>query len=369
VRRSPRKEVEVFGVSFLDVLANTIGGLSFILIMAFLLVRPPEPEKPTETPEKKPLTILTREIPVYHAGDEIDFALSATGGVPPYSWTVSKGELPPGLSCGPEGRLSGRPESAGQWHWAAQVEDGDGKQVATSLMKQDVLTKKSTLPIEITTRGIPTLLKGENSGVALAVTGGWGPYRWEVEPQLPKGLQLVGNQLVGAPEETWEETHEFTVTDSLGQSSAVSLPLQVRSMSRTLYLVVGLLLAALALGVLAWLVWRLLRRKEQPEEEEPVEEEPVEEEPVAAEPLVILTRSLPNARASFPYEIQLACLGGKPPYRWSLSDGVLPPGLELTPEGLVEGIPYKGVAVGETAEHPFMVEVEDSEGSKAQQEL
>src|SRR6516165_8413155 len=49
--------------------------------------------------------------------------LSASGGVPPYTWSVSSGNLPPGLVLSPAGSLSGTPTSAGAFSFTAQVTD------------------------------------------------------------------------------------------------------------------------------------------------------------------------------------------------------------------------------------------------------
>jgi hypothetical protein len=57
-------------------------------------------------------------------------ALSATGGVQPYTWTVVAGALPTGLSIGSDGTVSGSPTSAGNFSFTVQAADS-GNSVAT----------------------------------------------------------------------------------------------------------------------------------------------------------------------------------------------------------------------------------------------
>ncbi|HEV2475452.1 MAG TPA: Ig domain-containing protein [Candidatus Dormibacteraeota bacterium] len=53
-------------------------------------------------------------------------SLSASGGAAPYSWSVSTGALPGGLSLGPSGSVSGTPSSAGSFSFTIQVADAGG---------------------------------------------------------------------------------------------------------------------------------------------------------------------------------------------------------------------------------------------------
>src|ERR1019366_7955268 len=53
-------------------------------------------------------------------------ALNATGGGPPYSWTLSAGTLPAGLSLSPTGVLSGTPTASGTFTFPATATDSIG---------------------------------------------------------------------------------------------------------------------------------------------------------------------------------------------------------------------------------------------------
>jgi hypothetical protein len=59
-----------------------------------------------------------------------------------------------------------------------------------------------------------------------------------------------------------------------------------------------------------------------------------------APPLSITTDSLPSAERRREYHAELRASGGTPPYRWSISAGKLPEGLELDPSsGVISGVP------------------------------
>src|SRR5580704_6660532 len=57
-----------------------------------------------------------------------------------------------------------------------------------------------------------------------------------------------------------------------------------------------------------------------------------------AQPLTITTTQLPNGQLNLPYNASLSATGGSPPYTWSVGGG-LPPGLSLSPAGVISGTP------------------------------
>jgi putative Ig domain-containing protein len=60
-------------------------------------------------------------------------ALAASGGVPPYTWSVSDRWLPPGLSLSPAGVISGSPEMAGAFAFTVRAADSAGATATASL--------------------------------------------------------------------------------------------------------------------------------------------------------------------------------------------------------------------------------------------
>src|SRR6185436_14512085 len=57
-------------------------------------------------------------------------------------------------------------------------------------------------------------------------------------------------------------------------------------------------------------------------------------------PITITTLTLPNGFQNLPYSQQLHAVGTSP-FGWSVSAGVLPEGLTLSPSGLLSGTPTK----------------------------
>jgi hypothetical protein len=80
----------------------------------------------------------------------------------------------------------------------------------------------------------------------------------------------------------------------------------------------------------------------------------VGQQAAAPEPLAVRTTALPTAFLRAQYHFRLAAAGGIAPLKWELSSGSLPKGLELTPDGGLNGSP------AETGEFAFAVTVSDS---------
>jgi putative Ig domain-containing protein len=81
-----------------------------------------------------PLAIVDEPLPPLNAGVEIRIPLHATGGVPPYHWSVASGDLPQGIMFTSDGLLVGRPAKPGTF--AVTVTVTDSGQPAHSINKE-----------------------------------------------------------------------------------------------------------------------------------------------------------------------------------------------------------------------------------------
>ena len=70
-----------------------------------------------------PLSITTASLPGAQLGTAYSQTLSAAGGNPPYTWTVTAGSLPMALSLSASGTISGTPTAAGTFNFTARVSD------------------------------------------------------------------------------------------------------------------------------------------------------------------------------------------------------------------------------------------------------
>jgi hypothetical protein len=302
-------------------------------------------------PAALPVKILTKRASVGRVGQPYTLVMSAVGGYSPYHWRLLSGQLPPGLSLDENtGAVSGTPEQAGRWETQFTVADAEGQRAAEPLpIKLDVLTEKGVRPLLITTRSLPTLLSDQSSDVTLACEGGAPPYTWSATGALPDGLKLDQSRLVGAPTGAGRYAVELVVSDSSGQRARAQFPLTVKRVASYWLAVLLALLLAAAMVAIFFLVRAYARRKIQP--------------------LRITTDSVPNARASFDYAVQLACVGGAPPYWWRVIDGELPPGMELSPDGKLFGCPFEGIGVEVTKIVEFTVEVRDQQNAMDRRRL
>jgi hypothetical protein len=83
---------------------------------------------PTSTP-----AISTSSLPAGTLGLAYSSTLSATGGASPYSWSVSSGTLPTGLSLSSSGAISGTPTVAGSYPFTVAVKDAASASASKSL--------------------------------------------------------------------------------------------------------------------------------------------------------------------------------------------------------------------------------------------
>ena len=259
-----------------------------------------------------PPAVATTSLPAGQVGVAYSGALTATGGVTPYTWTISKGTLPPGLSLnGTGGTIGGVPTTPGTSQFTAQVTDADGVAASAALS-----LKIASATLTITTASIPNAPIGVSYIGILTASGGNPPYTWTLDSgTLPPGLTVTSSGLItGTPAATSTGSYTFTVrvtdtpvTGAAANSATKSLSLQV----------------------------------------------------VSGGP-AITTGTLPNGTVGQAYSATLAATGGTPPYSWSVSAG-LPAGLSLSSSGVLSGTPTTA------SSSTFTITVTDSQKQTAAQ--
>ncbi len=210
--------------------------------------------------------------------------LAATGGVSPYTWSVTVGALPAGLTLSSAGAISGTPTAYGTSNFTVQVKDSKNVTATANLS-----IKINPAPLSVTTSSLPNAVANSAyPATNLAATGGATPYTWSVTVgTLPAGLVLSSaGQITGTP--TTAGTSNFTVQvkDSLGTTAPANLGITII--------------------------------------------------PV----LSITTSSLSNGITNTAYSATLASTGGVAPITWSVTLGALPAGLSLNAStGAITGTP------------------------------
>jgi hypothetical protein len=237
------------------------------------------------------LQISTSSLPNGQTGTAYSATLSASGGTSPYTWAVSAGSLPAGLSLNSAGQISGNPTTTGTSSFTLRVTDSSSPAQATTANFSITITSSVT-PVQITTTSLPGGKTGTSYSTTLAATGGTAPYTWSiVSLSLPAGLSLSSSgQISGTPTTAGNSSFTVKVTDS-------SSPVQNAT-------------AVFGIDISS-----------------------------SVTPVEITTSSLPNGKTGVSYGADLAASGGTTPYSWSISSGSLPAGLTLSSSGLISGTP------------------------------
>ncbi len=115
--------------------------------------------------------------------------LAASGGTAPYTWAVTTGALPAGLTLSASGTISGSPTTAGTDNFTITVTDAANHTATANLS----ITINPKLTITTPSGALPTqgVVGSPYAATALVETGGVGPFTWVLKTgNLPGGLSL-----------------------------------------------------------------------------------------------------------------------------------------------------------------------------------
>uniref|UniRef100_Q01UF3 Ig family protein n=1 Tax=Solibacter usitatus (strain Ellin6076) TaxID=234267 RepID=Q01UF3_SOLUE len=223
-------------------------------------------------------------------GTPYSATFAVTGGVAGYSFSVTSGSLPAGLTLNTStGVISGTPRTAGTYTFTTTVRDSKG---TTDYVSCSMTVVAVPLDIQCGTCGNNRATVGSSYSVTLAATGGSPSYSYSIySGSLPAGLTLTASTGVISGTPTTSGTYTFTskVTDSKGKTDTVTC---------TITVVVS----------------------------------PVN--------LACGTCGANKAQLGSGYNSTLQATGGVGPYTYTIVSGSLPAGLSLNPStGLISGTP------------------------------
>ena len=132
----------------------------------------------------QPLALAATPLPGATINTAYSTTLAASGGVKPYTWSVTTGNLPAGLTLS-GGVISGTPTALGSQAFTVSLRDFAG----TTRTQAYSITVAN--PVAITTAVLADATSGYAYSQALAASGGTTPYTWTVDSgSLPAGLVL-----------------------------------------------------------------------------------------------------------------------------------------------------------------------------------
>lgn len=238
-----------------------------------------------------PLSLTTVSLADGYLASAYSQTLTATGGKTAYTWAITSGALPSGLTLAVStGVISGTPAASGTKNITIQVKDA-----ANTTATKSLTITVYALPA-ISTTSLSAGAVGIAYSQSLAVSGGKTIFLWSLSGALPTGLTLnsATGVISGVPASAGTSSFMVQVKDSNSKTATKALSIIVNAI-----------------------------------------------------PLTIETSTLANAYLAKIYSQTLTATGGKAPYVWSVAGGSLPVGLTLNAStGVISGAPTSSGTYG-----------------------
>ncbi|MCX6971145.1 MAG: BACON domain-containing carbohydrate-binding protein [Verrucomicrobia bacterium] len=169
----------------------------------------------TVTQSSNVLSLDTSSLPNGTVNAAYSQSLQRSGGESPFTWTVTGGSLPAGLTLSTGGVISGTPTTQGTSNFTVTVTDLTTATASRAL--SITVDLEPAIPPTITSVSLLGGTQGFAYSQSLASTGGVAPLTWTVSSgTLPAGLTLNSAGVIsGNPSSTGTSNFTVLVTDSL----------------------------------------------------------------------------------------------------------------------------------------------------------
>ncbi len=253
------------------------------------------PANVTITVSPPTITLLPTSLPNATVATAYSTTITTSGGASPYSYAITAGALPAGMSLnGSTGVLSGTPTAGGIFNFTVTATDSSTGTGAPFTASRAYALTVSAATISISPATLPNGTAGTAYSQTISASGGIATYTYAITAgALPAGMSLNGSTGVLSGTPTAGGIFNFTVTAT--DSSTGSGPY---------------------IGSRAYSVT------------------------IAAPTIALSPTSLPSGAAATAYSQAVSASGGTAPYVFSIASGALPVGLTLNAStGVISGTP------------------------------
>jgi len=238
------------------------------------------------------LTLTPATLPAGTSGTAYSQVLTVSGGIAPYTTTLT-GALPTGMTFNAATRtFSGTPTQAGTFNLSVTVTDSTGGTAATITNNYTLVIAAPTLTLTPAAGALPGGTAGTAYSQTFTASGGVAPYTYAVSAgALPAGLTLNASTgaLSGTPTVAGSFGFSITATDSTTGTA-------------------GTVTNAYTLAL-------------------------------SAPTITVNPPTLPGGVLFVPYQHVFSAVGGTAPYTFAISAGALPTGTTLASNGTLSGTP------------------------------
>jgi hypothetical protein len=170
-----------------------------------------------------PLTLAPSTLPAAVVGVVYTQPIGAAGGIPPYSFAITAGALPGGLTISTGGLITGTPSATGIFTFTITATDSSTPAAITGSRAYTLTIQASAAALQALNQNLTYGFNAANVAVTLSATGGTPPYRFAVTTQPGLGL-LFGSApnlfYTLNPGQSGQDSFIFTVTDSLNATAS-----------------------------------------------------------------------------------------------------------------------------------------------------
>ena len=248
------------------------------------------------------LTVNPASLPNGTQNTAYSQTVSASGGTGPYTFALTSGSLPAGLTLSAGGVISGTPSGSGVSNFTVGAIDSLG-----NVGSRNYSVNIGTNTLTVSPASLPAGSQSVAYNQTVTASGGTGPYTFTISAgSLPAGLTLSSAGVIsGTPTGSGASAFTVRALDTLGNVGTHNYNVNIGTVS-----------------------------------------------------LTVNPATLPPALTGHAYSQTVTATGGTGPYTFSIVAGALPPGLTLNPAtGVISGTPTSSAAAS------FTVQALDSLGN------